>query len=103
MIQAFYTAASGMYVQQKNIDVISDNITNTSTPGYRVKRAEFKEILNEQAKYQSTQKAIGYGVKIANISTMALPDDVNPFGISIDEKGFFMVEDAQRERSYTKN
>lgn len=45
MIQSFYTAANGLHSQQLNIDVISDNVANIYTTGYKQSRMDFKEAL----------------------------------------------------------
>ena len=38
MLAGFYTAASGILVQQRNINVIGNNMTNSQTVGYRSQR-----------------------------------------------------------------
>jgi flagellar basal-body rod protein FlgG len=103
MIQAFYTASAGIRAQQKNMDVIAHNIANINTPGYRVKRAEFSELLNTIADRQDDVLNTGYGVAVSSISTMPLPGHVNPFGLTIDNDGYFVIENDQGFRSYTKN
>lgn len=105
MIQAFYTAASGMNAQQKNIEVIAHNISNVNTPGHRIKRAEFSELLSREINANEENGVLntGYGVKVSSISTMPLPDHVNPFGIAVGGEGYFVIEDFQGFRSYTKN
>ena len=35
MFQGFYNLASGMITQNRNLDVVSNNITNSLTPGYK--------------------------------------------------------------------
>ena len=102
MLQAFYTVSAGMQAQQKNIDIISNNIANLNTPGYRIRRVEFQELLDIQ---QQDGQAVrtGFGTKIASVSEMPLPDDVNPLGMEITGEGFFVLENADGERVYTQN
>ena len=47
MLRALTTAATGMIAQQNNLDVISNNIANLSTDGYKKVRAEFKDLLSQ--------------------------------------------------------
>ena len=54
MLRALTTAATGMIAQQNNLDVISNNVANLSTYGYKKVRAEFEE--QEEAKYQEWLK-----------------------------------------------
>ena len=41
MLQAMSTAATGMQAQETQIQVISNNLANASTPGFKVSRAAF--------------------------------------------------------------
>ncbi len=43
--RALRTAASGMYAQQLNIQVISNNIANMNTTSFKKSRAEFKDLI----------------------------------------------------------
>ena len=52
MIRALWTAATGMGTQQINLDVISNNLANINTIGFKKARAEFQDLL-----YQETKKS----------------------------------------------
>jgi flagellar basal-body rod protein FlgG len=45
MIRALYSAASGMTAQQLNVDNIANNLANASTAGYKMRRAQFQDLL----------------------------------------------------------
>src|SRR5712671_4962403 len=45
MIRALYSAASGMTAQQINVDNIANNLANANTTGYKVRRAQFQDLL----------------------------------------------------------
>src|SRR5262252_3549142 len=45
MIRALYSAASGMTAQQLNIDNIANNLANANTTGYKMRRAQFQDLL----------------------------------------------------------
>src|SRR5258708_24223893 len=45
MIRALYSAASGMNAQQLNVDNIANNLANASTTGYKMRRAQFQDLL----------------------------------------------------------
>ena len=51
-MMALRTAATGMAAQQLNVEVISNNIANMNTVGYKKQRAEFEDLL-----YQDVQRA----------------------------------------------
>ncbi len=45
MIRALYSAASGMNAQQTNIDNIANNLANSSTNGFKMRRAQFQDLI----------------------------------------------------------
>ena len=44
MLPALFTAATGMRAQQTNIDVISNNLANVNTTGFKRGRADFQDL-----------------------------------------------------------
>ncbi len=68
MNQAFYTGLTGMQTYQYGLDVVSDNLANISTVGYRSNTAEFSTIfdgqLNATMPDSVTGGAIGTGSRI---------------------------------------
>ncbi|MFA4924414.1 MAG: flagellar basal body protein, partial [Ignavibacteriaceae bacterium] len=42
--RALRTAASGLYAQQLNVEVISNNIANVNTTGFKKNKAEFQDL-----------------------------------------------------------
>ena len=53
-MRALRTAASGMSAQQLNVEVISNNIANMNTVGFKRQRAEFQDLL-----YQNVERMGG--------------------------------------------
>jgi len=47
MIQAFYTGLSGMQTSSSGIDIVSDNIANANTNGFRGSSYEFSSLFND--------------------------------------------------------
>src|ERR1043165_6475497 len=45
MIRALYSAASGMKAQETNVDNISNNLANANTVGYKMRRAQFQDLM----------------------------------------------------------
>ena len=45
MIRALYSAASGMNAQQMNVDNIANNLANANTTGYKMRRAQFQDLI----------------------------------------------------------
>ncbi|MBL0699572.1 MAG: flagellar basal body rod protein FlgG, partial [Desulfosarcina sp.] len=47
MLRSLWTAATGMQAQALNIDVISNNLANVNTSGFKRSRADFQDLLYE--------------------------------------------------------
>ena len=45
MIRAIRTAASGMKAQEVRVDVISNNLANVNTSGFKKTQAQFQDLL----------------------------------------------------------
>lgn len=106
MMRSLWTGASGMTAQQLNIDVISNNISNVNTTGYKRERAEFQTLL-----YQTMEKPVeavdtglstpapmqvGHGVKTAAISrdyqVGSFQRTENTFDFALNGTGFFAIQ-----------
>jgi flagellar basal-body rod protein FlgG len=117
MIRGLYTASTGMNAQQYQLDVISNNIANVNTTGFKQDRAEFQDLMYETLNYTagSTSDAtlnptgidVGLGVRISGIQKSFLSGDLketgNDLDIAIEGKGFFKVTLPDGETAYTKN
>ena len=99
-------AATGMLAQQRNVEVISNNIANLNTVGFKRQRAEFQDLL-----YQTIERAgavssstgtvvpngvqIGAGVKTGSVYRISEQGNVtttgNDFDLAISGRGFFRV------------
>jgi flagellar basal-body rod protein FlgG len=117
MLQAMSTAATGMQAQETQIEVISNNLANASTPGFKVSRAHFQDLLyvdKRQAGTQSSQtsfvptgEAIGLGSKTASVDQIftegQLDNTGNPLDIAIQGNGFFQVTMPDGTLAYTRD
>ena len=101
MIQALYTAASGMVGQQKNIDVIANNVSNINTDGFKMSRLDFQDCLYRRMLSpvdNSPQKNLQHGTgaieyQVAKLFLQGpIRDTDRPLDFSLEGNGFFMVE-----------
>jgi flagellar basal-body rod protein FlgG len=104
-----------MSAQQLNVDVISNNLSNVNTTGYKKQRVEFKDLLYETLSQASVIEGqgrpvnlqVGHGV--APISTAAtytmgnLEKTDKPLDLTIDGEGFFAVRKPNDEIVYTRD
>src|SRR5258708_23526859 len=59
MIRALYSAAAGMESQQLNLDVISNNLANVSTTGFKKSKIEFQDLLYESTRTPGAEQGNG--------------------------------------------
>jgi flagellar basal-body rod protein FlgG len=117
-MRALYTAASGMAAQELNVQVISNNIANLRTTGYKRQRAQFQDLLYETLRRagsstsdQGTQVPspveIGSGVKVASTGRVMSQGTLTPtekeYDIAIRGEGFFTVQLPDGRTAYTRD
>lgn len=116
MIRALWTASTAMLAQQLNIDVISNNLANVNTAGFKKSRLEFQDLLYETIRgasptalggYTPVDLAVGHGVRPAAtqrlFSVGNLQPTENPLDVAIDGEGFFVVQLADGTQAYTRD
>jgi len=109
--------ASGMMAQQLNVEVISNNIANMSTTGYKRQRAEFQDLLYQQelrvgtptsdaGTVQPTGVQVGLGVRAAAISRIneqgAFVKTDNRLDVALQGPGYFTVQLPNGDTAYTR-
>ena len=93
-MRALYTAATGMMAQELNVQVISNNIANMRTTGYKRQRAEFQDLLYEHVKRIGTQTSdqgnilpvgvdLGSGVKSVGTPRLMSQGTLTPTGAAL--------------------
>lgn len=106
MLSGFYTASSGMLVQQRNLNVISNNLANSQTTGYKSERlvtSTFdQEFLTRIEKNNTEQIGVGSAVSlvddvITNFNGSSLDETARPLDMAIVGEGFFNVQGAERQ------
>lgn len=110
--------ATGMLAQQLNVDVISNNIANMTTTGYKRQRAEFQDLLyqtkvrpgassSDQGTTVPAGIQQGLGVKAGSVYRIneqgALQMTGNPFDVAVKGEGYFMITLPSGETGYTRD
>jgi flagellar basal-body rod protein FlgG len=117
MLRALSTAATGMIGQQNYLDVISNNIANVNTTGFKKSRLEFQDMLSQvvrtpgaminQGTFQPVGIEYGLGVKTAATTRVfsqgtAVSTDRN-LDIAIQGEGFLQVMKTDGTLAYTRD
>jgi flagellar basal-body rod protein FlgG len=117
-MRALNVAATGMLAQQRNVEVVSNNLANINTTGYMRRRTEFHDLLYQNHRRAGSTSAedgsvvpagvqIGLGVKLAAVYRIHEQGNLtatdNPFDLAIQGKGFFQVRLPSGETAYTRD
>jgi flagellar basal-body rod protein FlgG len=109
--------ATGMLAQQLNVEVISNNIANMTTTGYKRQRAEFQDLLYQNLRRVGSASSdtgtivpsgvqIGAGVQTAAVYRISEQGNMqvtdNALDLAIDGRGYFQIELPNGEIGYTR-
>src|SRR5207245_441240 len=111
------TAATGMQVQQQNVDNIANNLANSSTVGFKRTRLEFQDLLYQNmrtaggAASASTPLPVGLqiGMGARSIASEKIfiqgesKQTENQLDMAIEGSGFFQVRQANGDLAYTRS
>lgn len=106
MLNSLYVAALGMQAQKLQLDVVSNNLANANTPGFKRERVDFSSILDQQAASSvETQSVVPanqvdagvLGVVRRDLSQGQLRATDSDMDVSINGAGFIEIQlDDQR-------
>lgn len=117
MIRSLWTAKTGLEAQQTSMDVITNNLANVSSNGFKRSRAVFEDLLYQNlrqpgaASSQSTAipsgLQLGVGVKTVSTERIFTQGNLlrtdNPLDIAIQGNGFFAVQMPDGSSAYTRD
>ncbi|MBI1248290.1 flagellar basal-body rod protein FlgG [bacterium] len=115
-VQTLYTAATGMKSMQTKLDVISNNLANANTTGFKKDRCNFEDLFYDHrvlpgqqdnvGNYTPTGTDIGLGARVSSVQTDfdqgAFTTTNRSLDLTIEGKGFFQVQDPTGEIYYTR-
>jgi len=110
---AMFTAVTGAGAQQLRIDVISNNLANLGTVGYKASRPQFEDLLYETIRPgvaeggSPTGIQFGRGTRIVGTekiqSSGVLRTTEQALDVAIDGRGFLAVQQLNGDIAYTRN
>jgi flagellar basal-body rod protein FlgG len=117
-MRALYTAATGMAAQELNVQVISNNIANLRTTGYKKQTAAFQDLIYEHVRRVGAQASdqgtilpvgidLGGGVKTVgtprSMTQGTLSQTGNDLDLAISGEGFFKIQMPDGTFQYTRD
>jgi flagellar basal-body rod protein FlgG len=117
MIRSLWIAKTGLEAQQTKMDVISNNLANVSTQGFKRSRAVFEDLMYQTLRQPGAQMAdnaqlpsglqLGLGVRTVATERIHSQGPLEQTGVSkdvaINGSGFFQVELPDGTMAYTRS
>ena len=116
-MRALRIAATGMAAQQTNVEVISQNIANMNTVGYKAQRAEFEDLVYQNVVRPGAQSSdtgtvvptgiqLGSGVKTGSVYRIMTQGTISQTGnqldVAINGRGYLQVLLPSGDTAYTR-
>lgn len=112
-----HVAVTGLNAQQSRIQVISNNLANVNTTGFKQDRANFESLMYQnwrpagaqtsEATEQTSPTAIGTGVRLVSTEKLYTQGNLtmtdNALDLAIEGTGFFQVLMPNGQTGYTRN
>lgn len=111
-------AATGMLAQQRNVEVVSNNLANMNTTAYDRRRTEFHDLLYQNLRRVGSASSdagtivpsgvqIGLGTKLAAVYRIHEQGNLTPtdntFDVAVQGEGFFPINLPSGETAYTRD
>lgn len=113
MFRSFYVALTGLKASKDWLDIISNNIANANTIGFKKSRPIFQDVVLQNIMHYNalsnsvTHTTFGGGVVTAATQTIFTPGPFKETGlntdIAIDGDGFLVLQDANGRTYYTRD
>ncbi len=98
MITSLYTAISGLSASGTSLSVISDNIANMNTIGYKASRVAFGDVLSQTLTGIAGSSQVGRGVLVSGVSPLftqgSFETTESVLDLAVDGDGMFIVNDG---------
>ncbi len=117
MNQALWVAKTGLDAQQTRMAVVSNNLANVNTTGFKRGRAAFEDLLYQTVRQPGAQTSqqtqaptglmLGTGVRVVATEKLFTQGNLlqtnNPFDLAVNGRGFFQVQLPDGSLAYTRD
>lgn len=117
MNSALWAAKTGLDAQQSRMAVISNNLANVNTSGFKRDRAIFEDLMYQTIRHPGTNSAednilptgslVGTGVRLVATQKLHTQGNLqitdNQFDMAIDGRGFFEIQRPDGTQGYTRD
>ncbi|MEE8577667.1 MAG: flagellar hook-basal body protein [candidate division Zixibacteria bacterium] len=106
MIKGIHTSANGMLPHMRKQELIANNLANATTPGFKREMLFTKELTKAQQKQlpsRSDWEVPMIDKTYTDFSSGGLDHTTNPLDLAIDGDGFFVLEDLDGNRFFSRS
>lgn len=117
MIQSLYSAASGMDVQQQNLNTIANNLANANTTGFKRSKIEFQDLIYQRPRAAGAEAGggnlvptgieLGNGARVVSTAKVFTQGQLKQTGekydVAIQGEGFLQVQRPDGTFGYTRD
>jgi flagellar hook protein FlgE len=104
MLSSFFSGISGLLANSTAINVVSNNIANVNTVGYKGSVANFQDVLYQNINGASGTSQVGRGTALSSVDTNfaagSLETTTSGTDLAIGGKGFFIVRSSDSQSVY---
>ena len=104
---SFATAISGLDANGTSLSIVSDNIVNANTTGFKCSRGEFQTVLANDLLHSGTGAQAGRGVMLQNITPLFSQGSITrterSTDLAVNGNGFFLVKGDNTGQTYTRD
>ncbi len=117
-MRALNIAATGMLAQQRNVEVVSNNLANMNTTSFMRRRTEFHDLIYQNLRRVGSTSSdagtivpsgvqLGLGVRLAAVYRIHVQGNLtatdNTFDLAIQGAGFFEIQRPDGTTAYTRD
>jgi flagellar hook protein FlgE len=104
MLSSFFSGISGLIANSEAINVVSNNIANVNTVGYKASRASFQDVLYQSILGSSGTSQVGRGTALSSVDTLfsqgSFESTSEGTDLAIGGNGFFIVRAQNQDTNY---
>jgi flagellar basal-body rod protein FlgF len=109
MNRGIYSVVNGMLASQQALDVVSNNLANSNTTGFKADQVVFNEELERQLSTSANSSIGGLGTgptaksQFTDFEQGSITNSGNSLDLALEGPGMFAVQDSKGQISYTRN
>jgi flagellar hook protein FlgE len=102
-MSSFSTPLSGLLANEQALSVVSDNIANSNTQGFKSNSVLFEDAMNEASASLQVGAGVGSTLTTRNFTQGSVQSTGGSFDAAIQGGGFFVMQDSAGNVTYTRD